>query len=224
MCFDPLSIAAMVATVAGSALQAKGNQQAVKARRNEVNAEALRQNKIRDEQAALFAKTLTGFDQGQQTARRTSMEAPAASAIEGAAASDGGVDVEAGLEASAPKVIKGAAAKGLLDSLTRARTEGRQLAHLRSFGDLFQDNAIDLNQSAIGQQQLAGFSQGSNSVLPLELEAANQKGAGLRGFGQFLQGAGQAAGFAGAMGAGPGWGDIFGKKLPVGGVHGPLIP
>lgn len=212
MCLDPLSAAAIGATVLGGALQMKGARSAERARSRAGAAEIARQDALRNEQAALFGQTLGGFDRGNQDARRDDLTDARGSIIEQSIVDFREPDPGAGIEGSAPKVVKDAAAKAVVDALAGARAEGKRLAALQGFGDLFADNQVDLNRSGAMQAQLGDFSRGSSAVLPLELEAANAKGSRTRGFGQLLQGVGQVAGLAGAFGAGPTWGDLgFGR-------------
>lgn len=68
--------------------------------------------------------------------------------------------------------------------------QGAALGELRSFGDVLGDTnrAQARNAGTIGQ--LNSFKAGSSAVLPYELEAANTKGAGLKGFADVLAGVG----------------------------------
>ena len=71
--------------------------------------------------------------------------------------------------------------------------QAASLAALRSFGDMLGDNARLQARDASLIGQVGGFKRGSSGVTPLELDAASQKGAGLRFFGDLLGGAGSLA-------------------------------
>lgn len=73
------------------------------------------------------------------------------------------------------------------------------LGNLRGFGDLLADKTRLQARDASQVGTIGGFMKGSNAVLPLELDAANNKGAGMRMFGDILGGLGSigtAAGIA----------------------------
>lgn len=101
----------------------------------------------------------------------------------------------------------------------RAFTDQRaeDLAEFRSFADLFGGFSRGQARAAAEADQLAGFKRGSQSVMPLELDAAAQKGAGWRlagdalGLGASLT-MGPALGGADLPGAGAGsiWDKWFG--------------
>lgn len=73
------------------------------------------------------------------------------------------------------------------------------LADLRSFGDLLGDTSLLQARDASKIGQIGGFKRGSADIVPYELEAAMQKGGGMRTFADILNGIG---GIAGGMGGG----------------------
>lgn len=77
---------------------------------------------------------------------------------------------------------------GQVDALSD-RT-GKALGELRSFGDLLGSKSLSQAQDATKIGQIGMMKEGSQAVLPMELEAANQKGQGLRLFGDILGGLG----------------------------------
>ena len=82
-----------------------------------------------------------------------------------------------------------------------ADQQGEALARLRSFSDVFAGLGRDTAQDASQIGMLGGFKRGSQGVLPFELEAASQKGSGLRMLGDVLGGLGGLSMNAGLSGA-----------------------
>lgn len=68
--------------------------------------------------------------------------------------------------------------------------QARALGGLRSFGDLLGDIGTQQARDAGQVGQINSFKQGSANMLPLELDAANQRGGGLRLLGDILGGVG----------------------------------
>lgn len=103
---------------------------------------------------------------------------------------------------------------------------GTALGDLRSFGDLLGDTSRLQARDASLVGQLGGFKRGSSEVVPYELEAANQKGAGLKLFGDILGGVGGLSMNAGLGGSSfpslfGGSGGTAAAALPK---IGPLVP
>lgn len=90
--------------------------------------------------------------------------------------------------------------------------QGRALGELRAFGDVLggigRQQARDAGQIA----QVGGFKRGHAALIPFDLEAANQKGAGARFLGDIVGGAGSVALGAGLSGAG---GDTVANSLEI---------
>jgi hypothetical protein len=94
--------------------------------------------------------------------------------------------------------------------------QGQALASMRAFGDVLGDTGRLQARDAGKIGQIGGFKRGSADVLPLELDAAAQKGAGLRLLGDILGGVGGIAVNAGLT-KGPRVGGAMGRKPLFGG-------
>ncbi len=69
----------------------------------------------------------------------------------------------------------------------RADDDAQRRANMRGFGSFLGDAALGQNQDGNRMSTLSGFSRGSQSVLPLELQAALEQGGGWRMLGDLLQ-------------------------------------
>lgn len=65
-------------------------------------------------------------------------------------------------------------------------TQGEQLGKLRAFGDVLGGISREQARDAGTIGQIGGFKRGSSNIIPLELEQANQAGAGLNMLGDIL--------------------------------------
>lgn len=193
-----------------------------KAQASAMSAERMRQRRLDEEAAAVNARSQGRYEDIQdQTQERSSsladaftnaMDQPAARPVAALPQSDSNVILSREAQANA-----GARA----DSEDRAR----RLGNLRGFSDLFGD--ISRGQARDGGElgTIGSFKRGSQGVLPLELEAAAQKGRGWMMLGDILKIAGMATGMAGmaapatagAAGAGQ-FGNLAGQSAD--GVYG----
>jgi hypothetical protein len=118
-------------------------------------------------------------------------------------------------QADAPKIIRDQVGKSLSDAIARARSNAANKAQLEGFGDLSLGNQISNAHSAQDINLFGNMRKGSEGVLPVEFNAADQelqarrisaqrKGAGLSTVGGLLQAGGQLYGM-GSAGAGGGW-------------------
>lgn len=89
-----------------------------------------------------------------------------------------------------------------------ANQQGQALGNLRAFGDLLGGISREQAQDASMIGQIGGFKRGSSNVTPLELEAANQKGAGARMFGDLL-------GLGGSLALNKGLGGSYAGSTPT---------
>lgn len=102
--------------------------------------------------------------------------------------------------------------------------QGKAQANLRSFGDVMGEasRGTALDTAAVGA--INSQKQGSSAVVPLEYQAANNAGNGMKMFGDVLGGLGKAGMSAGLAGAGPNF-PLFGSGAPVSAtVFGPTQP
>lgn len=202
MC-DPLSIGGAVLSGASMAINAANEGSAARARESAMNAERDRQAALERERAALVDKgrdRYTGFE-GQQadSAKRLgdyfqtqATPAPPAEIAPGAPGA-GNVAVTQEIANQRSKVGR------------YGQQQNQALGGLRAFGDVLGDIGVKQARDTGTIGQLNGFSKGSSAVLPLELEAANNKrGSGL--FGDVLNLGGRVALGAGLAGMGPSFG------------------
>ena len=195
-----------------------------KARSGAMAAERTRQNGFDQEADALNTQSQNryqdfGGQQADKTKELTDFFKSNAAPLPDSAAG-------AGIPTSASNIVVQERAKQLGKAKAYGDQQDAALGNLRSFGDLL--SGISLNQARDAGQigLVGGFKKGSQAILPLELQAANSKGNGLKTLGDVLGGAGQVAGFAGLSGAGPSWSDIGswfgggGQPLSMGGPGG----
>lgn len=104
------------------------------------------------------------------------------------------------------------AAQGYVDQQSGA------LADMRSFGDLLGSNSLLQARDATKVGQIGGFKQGSQGIIPLELDEANSAGDGMKMFGDVLRMAGSATTGAGISGGGGNLAGMFGGA-PTGGYY-----
>lgn len=146
-------------------------------------AERIRQNRLDDEAFALNQQSQARYDdapdkiedqaEGLADLFRGSIETAPAQAV-------------ATLPQTSNNVVNNAAAKAATETARRGSERADQLGNLRGFADFFGDaqraQARDFGQLGM----LGGFKRGSSSVLPVELDAASQAGAGFRTLGDFF--------------------------------------
>lgn len=204
---DPLTILALSAalTAGGTAASAYGANQAQSARSAATRAEAERQRALREEAMRFSDQSRQRYenanDQRQerqedlsrlyQQTSQDAMQQPDSGPIMPASASNITVQEQNTRQAA--------------DREFTSQQRDAQ-ADLRSFGDILGSAGRGVRRDTGNSQMLAGFMRGSASVLPYELEAANQRGANARMLGDILSGLGRVgmmAGIgAGALGAG----------------------
>lgn len=93
--------------------------------------------------------------------------------------------------------------------------QGQALAQMRSFGDFLGDTSRLQGRDASLVGQIGGFKRGSSNITPLELDAASQKGAGLKMLGDIMGGLGSIGMTAGLTGGGGGLAGMFGGAKPM---------
>lgn len=103
---------------------------------------------------------------------------------------------------------------------------GDALGNLRAFGDLLGGIGRLQARDAMSIGQIGGFKRGSSGVLPYELDAASQQGAGLRTFADLLGGVGSVLTSGGQSGGSLGnlFGGLTGGGKPLGPAPGVPIP
>lgn len=221
MC-DPFTITGIALTGASMAANAAAQSRVQKARDDALAAERIRQRGFDQEADALNLQSQNRYEdfQGKQDEKAQSLGDyfTQQQVAEPAAAQ------------SMPATSSNIAVKEESKQRGKARDftnqVGLALGDLRSFGDLLGDTSRLQARDASLVSQLGGFKRGSSEVVPYELEAANQKGAGLRFLGDILGGVGGLATNAGLGGSSlprlfGGSGGVASSALPK---IGPLIP
>jgi hypothetical protein len=206
---------ALALTAAGTAASAAGARKAQKAQAGAREAERTRQKGFQSEADARAAENLASTNKGATDSGMKKAE------DERKAASDAAVaEVRAPVEAtganlagdgSAAKLVAGETATQAAKGLGYAIQQGAAKAKLAGFNDVGFENALMNARTNQDIARIANFAKGSSDVLPVELEAAAQKGQGLRTLGSVLSTAGTVAG----IGVGSGW---FGAGTPATGI------
>lgn len=211
MC-DPMTIAAVGLSVAGTGASIIGQQRAAAARANVQEAEIRRQRAYFREGMRTVGDSTKAFGRPQQDNAnahnvqvRQQQYTAAPSASDPSSALPGVGD--------APAIVGEAQGRSLATADTRSAAEAFQRAVLDAWGDtqLKTNSRLAANGGRIGMT--AALSRGSAGVLPLELESAGQTGAGWRTAGTVLGALGQVAGGAGSAARSAGnpinWGDLW---------------
>ncbi len=204
MC-DPLTIAGIALTAGATAANTVANNQVAQARADALAAERIRQQGL-DQQAAAVNETARGrYDNFGDQQGQKSQELGDYLAAQSA-------DTPAPTEA-VPTTSSNITVQEMNRQSAKAKGETNASAaaggELRSFGDLLGNLSRSDARDAGTIGQIGGFKRGWAGVLPLTLEAAAQKGAGLRtladvmgGFGSIATGAGLSGGSLGNLFAG----------------------
>lgn len=196
MC-DPLTIAGLALTAGSTVANTMANNQAAKARNSALTAERIRQGGLDREAEALNLQSQGLYENAgeKQDAKRqelgeylTAQQTPepaASEALPTAASSNITVQEENKQRGKARESTNQNAAN---------------LANLRSFGEYLAGAGRLQARDASQIGQIGGFKQGSSGTLNYELDAASQKGAGLRTLGDIMGGVGGIATGAGLSG------------------------
>lgn len=187
MC-DPITIAGIAltgaSTVANTIAQGKVNS----ARNDALAAERIRQNSLDQEAEALNVQSRDRYNdfEGQQGDKASELgQYFTDQKIENSDANTAAVQEQVAPQSgSALTIREEGKQRGKADAY--ATQQGQALGNLRSFGDLLGGISREQAQDASMIGQIGGFKRGSSSITPLELEAANEKGAGLKIFGDVL--------------------------------------
>ena len=196
-----LAMTSLGLTAAGTAASYAGAEKAKKAMNAAAYAEKLRQDKLKEESKVLFDASLgeSGADVsnkniGDAVAKR---DAATDSAVQEAVPSSVGSTT-------------GATSKTVSDETATRTSAGRNVASIYSknknplsaVNDVNVNDAIRNGRYLGDQGRVANFMAGSANILPIEMDAAKEKGSGLRGVGTILTGAGSLVGMGAGMGMG----------------------
>lgn len=200
MC-DPLTIAGLALTAGSQVANFAANQQVQSARNDALAAERTRQSGLDQEAAALNLQSQDRYQDfgGQQEAKAQSLgEYFAGQTAQPPSMADALPTSSSNITVREENKQRGEA-KAFTDA------SGAALGDLRSFGDVLGGIGRLQARDAGAIGQIGGFKQGSSGVLPYELDAAGEKGDGLKLLGDLLGGAGSIGTSAGLSG-----GSLFG--------------
>ncbi len=206
MC-DPITIAIVAGTtmLAGTAAQRIGQSRSESAARNAYALQASRQDDLANQSRAIF----------QNSVEKMSPETVKAEMEKAAAERRAAYEKSVGdTPVAVPTQATTGAAPRILNNASRAESVSRDnyvsgladaLARLNAHGDAMQTAGIEINKNRLSQGVVADASKGWANLLPIELQAAQQKGAGAKMIGDLLVGAGQIGlGYAGGLGGAAG--------------------
>lgn len=191
MC-DPATLTGLALTAGSTVVNTIAANKVAAAREDVLAAERIRQGQLDKEAAALNTQSQDRYQnaEGQQTAKARDLSEFFTAPNTAGEANDSAASVMPS-DTSDITVREMAKQTGAAKDFTGEQAQ--RLATLRSFGDMLGDNARFQARDAGLIGQIGGFKRGSSNVTPLELDTANQKGAGLQLFGDLLAGAGSLA-------------------------------
>ena len=218
MC-DPITIASAALTLGSTVANASANNSAAQARNDALAAERTRQQGFDQETQALNATAqdrFTGFEE-----KRTEKSAALGDYLVAPEASAANVSAASVMPTATNDIVTRETAKKSGEARAFTDQQAGSLAELRAFGDVLGDTSLMQARDASALGQIGGFKRGSTNVVPVELDAASQKGAGMKLLGDILGGAGSIGMTAGISGATlPGFGGS--KPLTAVGRTGPV--
>jgi hypothetical protein len=187
MC-TPLAIAGLALTAGSTVANTIAQGQVTRARNDALAAERIRQGQLDQEAEALNAQSRDRYDdfEGQQGEKASELgQYFTDQKIENSDA-----NAAVAQEQTAPQSGSSLTVREEQKQRDKATAftdqQGEALGNLRAFGDLLGGISRDQARDASQIGQIGGFKRGSSNVIPLELEAANQKGSGMRLFGDVL--------------------------------------
>lgn len=191
MC-DPVTIAGLALTAGSTVVNTIAANKAANAREDVLAAERIRQGQFDQEAAALNTQSQDRYQdvEGKQTAKARELSDFFTGPNTAGEANDAAASV---LPSDSSDITVREMRKQTGNAADFTGKQAASLATLRSFGDMMGDNARMQARDAGLIGQIGGFKGGSSGVTPLELDAASQKGQGLRFFGDLLGGAGSLA-------------------------------
>lgn len=201
MC-DIMTIAGVALSGASAIANSSAASSAARARSSAMQAERTRQAGLQREAAAINEGSqdrYKDFD-GQQQERSSQLGDYFAGQADRPMSSVADANTSAVMPTSGSNIVL--AEQGRQQDKARAYSnqQAGALGELQSFGDLLGGISRAQGRDASRIGQIGGFMQGSSGVLPYELDAAAQKGAGAKMLGDLLGGAGSLATKAGLSG------------------------
>jgi hypothetical protein len=209
MC-TPLAIAGLALTAGSTVANTIAQGQVTRARNDALAAERIRQGQLDQEAEALNAQSRDRYDdfEGQQGEKASELgQYFTDQKIENSDA-NAAVTQEQTAPQSGSSLTVREEQKQRDKATAFTDQQGEALGNLRAFGDLLGGISRDQARDASQIGQIGGFKRGSSNVIPLELEAANQKGSGMRLFGDVL-------GLGGSLALNKGLGGSFVGSSPT---------
>lgn len=203
MC-TPMAIAGTILSVGSTVANTIAANKVDKARADAMATERIRQGKLDQENAALNETSRDRYDDfGGQQEESASKLGDYFTENEAMAAQNDQQAVDAMLPTSGSKITVQEAGKqsGLAKAFTDQ--QGQALGKLRSFGDVLGGIGREQARDAGSIGQINSFKRASSGIVPLELEAANSAGNGMKLFGDIL-GMGGSLMMNGGLKGGPG--------------------
>jgi hypothetical protein len=199
----PLLPIALALTAGGIGANYMGAKQAERANQDVLGAERVRQNRFDREAEATTTKSRKRFENFDE------QQGDKADELADLFLADAGAAPPA-LDAPTDTVTVQRTADEKADRRQFTDQQGTARGKMLSFGDLFGDIGVGQARDMTDLSGIYGMRQGSQGVLPLELDAASQKGGGMRLAGDIMGGLGSIATMGALSGASlPG---IFGAK------------
>lgn len=192
MAFPLLGLGALL-TVGSTLANASAARQQAKARDRSLAAERIRQRGLDQEAAALNVRSQDRFKDAEgQTQERATALGDYFAPKEAASAMPSVANALAGsvMPSASNDVVTREMQKQSGEARRFTDQQGQALGQLRAFGDVLGDTSRLQARDASEVGQIGGFKRGSSNILPLELDAAAQKGGGMRFLGDLLGGVG----------------------------------
>ena len=184
MC-DPVSIAM---SLGGFALQQMGQSKAEKARRGVITAEGIRRRGYEDTGRSFVDENIEDFDANvfkTATSERARRIGNNAQKIQDETPSTAAQE-PTGLN-RAPKVISSDINRERSEQAIDSAGDTKRFGIANAFNDTLMGRNRDLVRTGNVVQQQGNFARGSAGIVPLELQAASKRGAGLRALGDLLK-------------------------------------
>lgn len=202
MCYPALIAAGMAA--AGAASNYAGQQKTIGAREDVARAEGERQQNYQKQANEVIDQSLVKQSpaaQNQSLAQTTQQRMSALLPSQSDAA-------QLPTSGSAPIEVKSEAARSMSDAIRKSRARLGAQARIGAFDQNQFENRLGMNRSMSDLGTLANFSQGSEGVLPYDLQDASNAGAGYQTAADLFNLGSNAVGLYGMTGAG-------GQKYPT---------
>jgi hypothetical protein len=229
------ALVAAASSVGSNALHNSAANKVAKEQRLREMMELSRQDEMRSRAQGSFADLLATHSKEAQLADQASEVDKLEKAYTGAVSPSRFMELLPGQGDSSKTVMSDIINEGT-KGVTRATASGKARANLEGYGRSGINNAIRFNDTHQTLNNIADESRGSANILPLELNAAQNKGANKRGWANLLSTVGSIAGsvaagsaFNSALGGGAGAtqastvGQVAGANAPLGAKFSTLL-